>query len=68
MRLIPLAATSVLGTAVMAFPATAAHQHAATCPDFAGESQDMKARLAGNSKHHHTIKHMPRHDMPMKKS
>jgi hypothetical protein len=62
----------------------AAHKHAASCYDYAWESQDMRDCLADKPMHHkmsamhtgvhETGKHCPmmkpmrRHDMPMNKS
>lgn len=83
-RILPLAAIAVVGTVMFALPAMAAHKHAASCYDYAWESQDMKDCLAGKPMHQkmgatqgcmhqdckrsHMMKHMPRHDMPTNKS
>jgi hypothetical protein len=82
-RILLLAAIGVVGTGLLALPAMAAHKHAASCYDYAWESQDMKDCLDGKSRprkmgamharmhergsHGHMMKHM-RHDMPMDKS
>jgi hypothetical protein len=84
LRILPLAAITVVGTVLLALPAMAAHKHAASCYDYAWESQDMKdcldgksrphkmgamhARMHEKSPHGHMMKHMPRHEMPMNKS
>jgi hypothetical protein len=82
--ILPLAAVTVVGAVLLALPAMAAPKHAASCYDYAWESQDMKDCLAGKPMHHKTsamhmcmhetgkrcpmTKQMRRHDMPMNKS
>ncbi|HEV2547461.1 MAG TPA: hypothetical protein VGU20_08990 [Stellaceae bacterium] len=83
-RILLLAAITVAGTVLVTLPALAAHKHAASCYDYAWESQDLKDCLAGKPMHqkmgathacmHETDRHCPmmkqmrRHDMPMNKS